>query len=101
MGDYLAAGISPTSGATPLDGQQGAATPVLDQYTGYERPRAYTEDSDGSALSQWQSNVPSLPSGPQMPLSCMITMSYASKLGYVTGSHSATPLWLPAIMQPI
>ena len=64
MEDYLAASISPTSGATPLDRQQGAPTPVLDQYTGYKRPQAHTEDSNGSALSQWRSNVPSLPSGP-------------------------------------
>src|SRR4029077_4154070 len=96
MEDYLAASISPTSGATPLDGRRGAATPVLDQYTGYERPQAHTEDSNGSALSQWRNNVPSLPSGPRMPVSRMITMSYASELGYITGSHSRTPLWRPA-----
>ena len=92
--DYPTTNISPTSGrATPLDGRRGATTPGLDQYPGYERPRAHTEDSNGPALSQWRSNVPGLPSGPspRMPVSRMgPTMSHASEPGFSAGSRIST-----------
>jgi len=92
--DYPTTDISPTSGrTTPLDGRRGVAMPDLDQYPGYERPRARTEDANGPALSQWRSNVPGLPSGPgpRTPVTRMgPTMSYASEPGYGTGSRAMT-----------
>jgi cell division control protein 24 len=84
--DYPSASVSPNSShLTLLDGRQGAMTPSYDQYPGYERPRAHTEDANGPALSQWRSNVPGLPSGPgpRNPISRMgSTMSYVSEPGY-------------------
>ena len=86
LDDYSAANISPTSGrATPSDGRRGATTPGSDQYYGYERPRAHTEDANGPALSQWRSNVPGLPfgPGPRIPLPRLgSTVSYASEPGF-------------------
>ena len=86
--------MSPTSGrTTPFDGRRGAATPGLDHYLAYERPRAHTEDANGPALSQWRSNVPGLPSGPspRVPASRISsTMSYASEPGFSAGSRSTT-----------
>ena len=92
--DDYSASISPTSGrTTPFDGRQGATTPGLDHYLGYERPRAHTEDANGPALSQWRSNVPGLPSGPgpRVPVSRMAsTMSYVSEPGFSAGSRYTT-----------
>ena len=80
--------IGPTSGrATPQDGRRGAMTPGIDQYYGYERPRALTEDANGPALSQWRSNVPGLPSGPSLRTH---TMSYASEPGFGIGPRAST-----------
>lgn len=90
--DDYSASLSPTSGrTTPFDGRRGATTPGLDQYVGYERPRAHTEDANGPALSQWRSNVPGLPSGPspRVPASRMVsTMSYVSEPGFSGSSRS-------------
>ncbi|KAI0268625.1 hypothetical protein BC834DRAFT_866447 [Gloeopeniophorella convolvens] len=95
--DYPSAGISPISGrGTPLDARRGAMIPGLDQYAGYERPRAHTEDANGPALSQWRSNnMPGLPSGPSptpRPAMSRIgsTMSYASDSSFGSGPRVNT-----------
>jgi cell division control protein 24 len=84
--DHSSSIVSPTSGrSTPLDGRRGVMTPGFDQYYGYERPRALTEDANGPALSQWRSNVPGLPSGPspRLPHPHMgPTTSYTSDPGF-------------------
>lgn len=93
--DHSSSIVSPTSGrSTPLDGRRGAMTPGFDQYYGYERPRALTEDANGPALSQWRSNVPGLPSGPspRLPHAHMSpTTSYTSEPGFGAGHRAGRP----------
>ena len=91
--DHTAAIIGSTSGrATPQEGRRGAMTPGFEQYYGYDRPRAHTEDANGPALSQWRSNVPGLPSGPspRIPHAHMSsTLSYASEPGFGAGPRAS------------
>jgi cell division control protein 24 len=66
--DYPPSGSYPTSGrGTPMGARRGMSQsmpPERDAIPGYDRPRAHTEDTNGTVMAQWRTHSPMLPPPP-------------------------------------